>query len=90
MPINFECCKIMILLQACRSRFDKNHRNFDPGVMVQVQSSANGDNALKGPGQNHERDSPLQDTVDAKLMSISKQSEQEQNERVQKVLQVEL
>ena len=56
--------------------------------MVQVQSSATGDNAQEGPGQNHERNSPLQDTVDAKKPVISKPSEQEQNERVQKVLQV--
>ena len=89
MPINFECCKI-ILLQACRSRFnDKNHENFDPGVMIPVQISASGDNALEGPGQKHERKRPLLDTADAK-QRISKPSEQEQNKRVQEVLQVKL
>ena len=86
MPINFEFSKI-ILLQACRSRFDdKNHENFDRGAMKQLQSSASREKASEGPGQKHEI---LQDTTDAKR-SLSELSEQEQNKRVQEVLQVKL
>ena len=52
--------------------------------MIQLQSSASREKALEGPGQKHEI---LQDTTDAKR-SPSEPSEQEQNERLQEVLQV--